>query len=235
MMARRGVMGLLAGAATLVLGGCGLFGGNSYRFRMTVEVETPQGLRTGSSVYEVEARGGRDLITGGKTSQAELRGEAVVVDLPGGQALFALLKTQNPLRPDLPDMSMKALDPSYRNDRKDSARRIASGDGIVSPVEIAVEDYPLLVTFRDIVDPASVEQVNPANLAATFGLGVRLSRIRIEVTNEQVTVGISGRFEWWEAYRRLHFDSSSRRFRDLTTENLASRMSIGLFSIGLDQ
>ena len=43
MMARRGVIGLLAGATTLVLTGCGLlFPSDRLRQKITVEVETPQ-------------------------------------------------------------------------------------------------------------------------------------------------------------------------------------------------
>jgi hypothetical protein len=51
MMARRGALGLLAGTVAALLSGCGsFFRSGSYRFRMTVEVETPEGVRTGSSV-----------------------------------------------------------------------------------------------------------------------------------------------------------------------------------------
>lgn len=56
MLARRGILGLVAAGAATLLVGCGAYGGNSYRFRMTVEVETPQGIVTGYSVYEVTAK-----------------------------------------------------------------------------------------------------------------------------------------------------------------------------------
>ena len=101
-MARRGVMGVLGGAVVAVLGGCRIFGGGSgYRFRMTVEVETPQGLKTDSSVYQVTAGYRPDLQPGGKAREWAARGEAVAVDLPGGKTLFALLKTTNLMRTDL--------------------------------------------------------------------------------------------------------------------------------------
>ena len=49
MMARRGVIGLLAGGIAAFLGGCGILGSkSSYRFKMTVEVDTPEGVRSGS-------------------------------------------------------------------------------------------------------------------------------------------------------------------------------------------
>ena len=54
MMARRGVIGLLGGAVIDGLAGCDVIAPPraSLRYRMTVEVETPQGLRSGSSVIE---------------------------------------------------------------------------------------------------------------------------------------------------------------------------------------
>ncbi len=45
-MTRRGIMGLMASVATATLTGCGAPMSASYRFRMTVEVETPQGIKT---------------------------------------------------------------------------------------------------------------------------------------------------------------------------------------------
>src|SRR5687768_13830128 len=194
MMARRALMGLLAGGVAALLGGCGLLGGNSYRFRMTVEVETPEGLRTGSSVYEVEAFATSELITGGGSSDSTLRGEAVAVDLPGRRTLFALLKTVNTAgHDDLAFMSMRAFDPAFDYNRVESARRIRSGDGIRSPAEVPRSDWPLLVTFGDVGNPQSVERVAPNNLAASFGPGVRLKRITLEVTDDPVSKDIEAR------------------------------------------
>ena len=103
MMARRGVMGVLAGAAAAVLGGCG-GSSASYRFRMTVEVETPQGLKTGSSVMEVRLT--RGMAIGDSSGVgSSVRGEAVVVDLPDGP-LFVLLQVPDagpPLQAIVPD------------------------------------------------------------------------------------------------------------------------------------
>lgn len=198
MMARRGVLGLLAGGVAALLSGCGLFGGNSYRFRMTVEVETPQGLKTGSSVYAVTGFTTSDLMTGGTSSDTEFKGEAAMVDLGNGRVLFALLRMANGTSSDdhLAIMSMKAMDPAYANNKKDSAQRIASGSGITSPAEVAPKDYPLLVTFGDMQDPTSVTRVDPTNLAASFGPGVRLKRIVVEVTDDDVMAGIEERLGW---------------------------------------
>ena len=196
MMARRGVMGVLGGAVVAVLGGCRIFGGGSgYRFRMTVEVETPQGLKTGSSVYQVTAGYRPDLQPGGKAREWAARGEAVAVDLPGGKTLFALLKT-DAIHGDLVGMSMKALDPAFKNDIPECAKRIAGGDGTRTQADVLPSDYPMLVTFRDINDPKSVTLVKANDLAASFGPGVQLKRIAVEVTDDAVTTGIEEKLGW---------------------------------------
>ena len=194
MMARRGVLGFLAAGTTAVLSGCGLFRKDKkYRFKMIVEVDTPQGVKRGSSVYEVEAFGIRDLVTRGSGSRAEVRGEAVAVDVAPGKTLFALLKTTNNMHPDLATMSMVALDPGFDYDRVKSTERIASGEGISSPAMVPADYYPMLVTFKDIGDPTSVERVEPTNLAGYFGEDVKLKSILLEVTDESVTTGIEER------------------------------------------
>jgi len=213
MMARRGVLGLLAGGAVALLSACNPFGGNGYRFRMTVEVETPEGLKTGSSVYEVRAEKDIKLSPDMGNAHTSIRGEAIAVDLPGGKTLFALLKTvAGAGRDDLPYMSMKTFDPAYNNKSVESAQRISSGNGIRSPADVAEGDYPMLVTFTDIDDPKSVQRVDPANLAASFGPGIRLKRITVEVTDDDVTTGIEKRLRWLEKLRGgyLHGGFSSR-------------------------
>jgi len=120
------MLGMLAGGAVALLSGCGLFGNPSYRFKMTVDVETPEGLKTGSSVYEVETTGSRDLVAGGKGSRFMFRGEAVAVDLPDGRTLFALLSTLAMSGLDvLPVSSMVAMDPNFDYDWMASTKRIA--------------------------------------------------------------------------------------------------------------
>ena len=77
-------------AATVTLAGCGLLQpSETYRYRVTVEVQTPQGLRSGSSVWDVKAREGRGIPD--TAIRSKVRGEAVLTELRGGP-LFALLR-----------------------------------------------------------------------------------------------------------------------------------------------
>jgi hypothetical protein len=176
----------LAGGAAFVLSGCGMFGGNSYKFKMTVEVETPQGVKSGSSVYQVRAANRMDI--GSETGKRELLvdGQALVIDMPDGRPIFVLMKTEDSLITDLAQMSMKTLDPAFQNDIVESAGRLGSWS--THSGEVARQYYPLMVRFGDLSDPKSVEKVDPAVI------GVK--RIMLETTSDDVTTGIEKRLGW---------------------------------------
>jgi hypothetical protein len=55
---------------------------------------------------------------------------------------------------------------------------------------------PMFVRFRDLHDPATVEQVDPTDVAAGFGAGVKLERLRIEITDAAVTKNIEKVLPW---------------------------------------
>ena len=59
-----------------------------------------------------------------------------------------------------------------------------------------IGNYPYFVRFKDIKDPKSVEQVDPDNLAKSFGTGVKLKSLTVQMTDEPVTVGIEKRLGW---------------------------------------
>jgi hypothetical protein len=209
-MTRRGLIGLLAASATVLLSGCGKLLGlprASLRYRMTLEVETPEGIKTGSSVLE------STLISGPNTGaasglQSTLKGEAVAVDLGDGQTLFALLSSpsersasdyQDQLFNNALNAGAVSVPPMPRRyDSSDWAemRKVASEIKPVLTLPPAL--YPMLVRFKDIKDPKSVEQVDPGALAASFGAGVRLKRITVAVTEDAVTSGIERRLAWLE-------------------------------------
>ena len=188
-MARLFVAGL-----AVALWGCGS-SSNTQRTKITVEVETPSGMRSGYSVVEdVMTPAGALSISDNKYSST-FRGEAVAVDLPSGRTLFALLHNGHSF--DMPNLIGRAL---YPEGRKEGEPALEPGH---PPREMRAQirgltepGLPLLVTFGDINDPKSVVRVDPDNLAATFGAGVRLRRITVAVTNEPVTVRIEEQLGW---------------------------------------
>ncbi len=173
---------------------------HTYRFMMTVEVQTPEGVHSGSSIYEISARNEPKLLPDMRSRSTSVRGEAAAVDLPDGRTVFALLKTSAHWG-GMEGLSMNSLHPDFPGagyDMVDVAKELAEGKHS-GPVNVDPDDYPMLVTFSDLNDPTSVELVDPNDLASKFGDGVTLRRIIVQITDDPVTKGIEGRLDWLEA------------------------------------
>lgn len=206
-------MGVFGSAVALILSGCGLASSGSYRVRTTVEVETPQGVRSGSSVMKVYAHRTFALTSEEKAGSAGLTGEAVVVDLPGGP-LFVTLKV-----PDgsdgLGQAITFALAPGGRTGHVDDyiakVRRLGGWLAGTVRAELPREDWPLMVKFRDLNDPRSVEPVSPEVA------GVK--RIVVETTEDDVTTGIKRIIPWIDHLDRYLSDPGNP-FTSTLPENL---------------
>lgn len=185
----------MASLMLALVAACGVQDYSEYRFRMTVEVDTPEGLRTGSSVYQVSAWNTGSMLPDASKRGWNVQGDAVAVDLPNGQMLFALLKT-SAIHGDLAGLSMTALDPSFNNDVVESAARLAQRKDVREFARVEPKEYPMLVRFRDIADPKTVELVEPDSLSAVFGDGYGLRRITIAITDDEVATGIKTRLAW---------------------------------------
>lgn len=199
---------LATGAAASLLCGCepGDFGSNRVyfepiRYRLTAEVETPEGLRTGSSV--IETTWDRGL------SGAAVKGEAVAVDLPNGQTLFILLRTASNADwaagvpgidpPDDPKRPMNADEHEAEAGRQvawiRANRNVHYLWGGNVPANRA-QYLPYMVRFDNLSDPSSIERVMPQNLPASFGQGYSLKSLSVQITKEPITRGIDRRLRW---------------------------------------
>ncbi|MGP0591289.1 hypothetical protein ACTRXD_01955 [Nitrospira sp. T9] len=154
--------------------------------KMTLEVDVDGQLHTGSSVVKVTVSDSDPLTKGlGFSSQFGARGEAAFVELPEGKFLFALLDGGPPdSGPQTNAINIFKDQLPRRGDE-----RFAIVEKSRFKKEIPRSLYPLLVTFTDIIDPTTVKVVDPDNLAETFGSGVSLKRITLEITDEPVTEG----------------------------------------------
>lgn len=161
----------------------------TYRYRLTVEVETPTGLKRGSSVIEVanwdNGKGFPGPEAGGFRSK--VRGEAVAVEVAPNQVLFALLNRAD-------GIAFAALPLMRPDDNVED--RIDALLGVMHATPLVQTEYPMLVYFRDIRKPDTVEAVDPNNLVKNFGSGVKLRRITIQLTEDSVTKGIDDRLRW---------------------------------------
>lgn len=185
-------LGILSLLCALLLGACGQ--STSLRYRVAVEVDTPEGLRTGSSVVEVRAIRS-PFWAPGKRTNFEIEGEAVAVRLPGDQILFAL--TGKPSNLDfakrLPfeafepvmDAQLEVYPLATNLDRRVEFLKTARLRTVLSD-----DNMPHLVRFKNPSDATTLEVVDPNNLPATFGPGHSLRQITIELTEDKVTEGV---------------------------------------------
>lgn len=171
---------------------------DAIRYRLTLEAEVDGRHVTGSSVVQVDYRYDyldflnidrpRDL----SPIRPMVSGESVVLDMGPRGVLFATLQSSN--GPDIRkalsvgDASAERIVPNAWGEppifhKKDLARLHQLSRRLTLPFE----KLPMLVRFRELADPRTVELVDPDNLAASFGSGVKLVGATIEITNDAIT------------------------------------------------
>ena len=205
MMARRGVLaGVAVLGGALVVGACRVFKKEAeVHYRVTVAVDDNGTVRSGSSVWSWTLKEAGVALA--SPYDGKFQGEAVAVDLPGGRTLFAILRGmdgQTGMAELMPERLFgdtgrvaRGEPRQFAPDRVADLRDVASRIGEVATLDCGEHpDWcPMLVTFADESDPTSVRKVEPGNLAAQFGPGVRLQSITVELTDDPVTTGIEER------------------------------------------
>lgn len=189
----------------------------TFRYKLTAEVQTPDGVKTGSSVVEVSYSHSGDW-GGGQHANLNLLGDAVDVDLGSGKNLFLLL-TNREAGPSRPRFSPSG-NPSFAGGPLDAFSlplkifelkwifgqepKLCSDYAVASasakPV-IPFENLPTLVTFTDIADPSSVKVVQPENFETDFGAGYRFINAKIEPTTDVSSHNIEQVLPWWNSYK----------------------------------
>ena len=171
-----------------------------HKYRLTVEVDTPEGRKSASGVMAVHPD--RSYSRGGHTKTV---GEAVFVDLGGGKNLVALLAHIDG-KLDLDGMNYVALRAYLADGKRVSFNEMSRMTGS-APVKGAL--IPVLVTFADPANPGTARDVPPDEAEAVLGKGYRLQGVTTEVVpngfwpldfggalGEPVTRGIQTKLPW---------------------------------------
>ena len=241
MITRRTIIGLLASTGALGLAGCGGGIDKTIRYRLKLDIETPEGLRSGASVIEVRFSESNGYLTPpeARGSRWSIKGEAVVVDLGSHGLLFGLLKGDPlakgsgipPAAPDAAYFFTKTFHAAMPGDV--NPQRFDEWAAHKGALDMQPIDRPMLVRFRDIADPKTVERVDPENLAASFGPGVKFSHATIEIVDDAVTTGIEKRLGWLGEYPEPSLAPVSDPFRDPAHPPFAATVHHGDFRRGL--
>jgi hypothetical protein len=227
----------------LALTGCGRV--ENYRYKLTLAVDTPAGVKRGASVHQVSFW---SVSIPERGIMQKLRGEALYLDLgPGARPLIVLLTNQ--LRPGRAKTQsefekvtrwtrdwgpgVKMLSELYGPQQSADGQSYSAAfmanvvriGRIRGPHKLAATDLPDLVTFADIGDPKSVIEVDPNDLQATLGPDISWREITLEMTDEPITTGIRTKLPWIPAYYDSMLDGAHYQNKN----TLANRLGTGEF------
>lgn len=206
----------------------------TYHYRLTLDVEMPDGsARSGSTVVADSTWRTPSWMIPPNYVQDSVTGEATVVDLGDGRLLVALL-TRRTRPTDVPGQGRRGWGEKspgsvllraygvrgrgWEGGRNELLSHLSRQRGAR---EIEPGDLPDLVTFEEASDPRSVKEVDPRDLAASFGPGVRLRRAAIEVTGDPVTEDAIERALPWLRGMRTNLTGATVTF----VETLANRLT----------
>lgn len=145
----------------LILQGC--WSDYSWNQKITIVVDTPDGIKTSSAITRVERESNffiHYFFKDGSPPKYIYKqfGEAAFVELGDGKYLFALLPYSS--------RSGRLARSLYRS----NLNWYTSMDDLVDlpPKTLSIEQYPMLVAFADINDPGSIQQVDIDDLDNSF-------------------------------------------------------------------
>jgi hypothetical protein len=171
------------------------------RYRLTLDVDVDGVTRTGSGVVEVAYQGMSGWLSEigqGAHFGGEMRGYAITVDL-GERGLLFVVDSRPFLEdpathllalPKLASLNMLpfvayGLSQSYDPSSGLAAvRKLQTKKGSVN---VPPDGLPMVVRFLNVDDGSTIEELDPRDLSAAYGPGVRLARARFEFTTDQVS------------------------------------------------
>jgi hypothetical protein len=213
------------------------------RYRLALEALVDGAPKTGSGVIEVtyskqsELAGQHELVV-------DFRGEAVMLDLGSRGTLFALLKGDTDSRSGPEWIVLRAFNFPGGSLPRPVEEGVKQVQRLSGKRELPLTSLPLLVRFRDLNDPKSVERVDPLDFGKSFGAGARLVRATLEIvpagiwplnsfgiTGESITNGIAKKLSWLPQYYDIKFDG--QRYETASSAlRLANSLASGAFSTG---
>ncbi len=207
---------VLAPVAVLWALGWGYFQINyptcTFRYKLTAEVKTPEGVKSGSSVVEVSYAHTGDW-GGGNSRDTHVNGDAVYVDLGSGKNLFITLRSWASGRyneredrnyseiekgsSDIAGLPIKLWDIFWRFGSELQLCKDLNAHKLGMPYEVPFKLLPTLVTFDDVQTAETMRVVQPDTLEKDIGQGYCLVSVQLLSTTEPITHNIENIFSWW--------------------------------------
>jgi hypothetical protein len=171
------------------------------RYRLSLDVERDGKVQTSAGVIEISYPILPDLSVEGGMFHGQMHGNAITIEL-GDQGLAFVVNllslapkpgagSSGPLRPTetcfLWQLPLAAFGLPIDGEPSTMEKLLRQLQREKRSVDVPIGRLPMFVHFADINDPRSIEEIDPGDLEATFGPGVRLLRARVELTNDPIT------------------------------------------------
>lgn len=143
-----------------------------HKYRLTVEVETPQGVKSASAIMSVHPD--RGYTKGGAT---QTKGDAIFVDLGGGRNLVSLMAHLDE-KIDLTEINYVAVRAFNAAGQRAVFKQM---ERLTGTVPVTSKVIPILATFADASDPSTMRVVAPENSEAALGPGFRLKGLSVAI------------------------------------------------------
>lgn len=206
-------------------------GSFNYKLTLVVDDNGKQIIASGVREVTIAVRPGIILVNG---NYITLKGEAVAIDLGEKGVLFSLLGGSGGT--DAQTMFLQEFMYSGSASKKgiEFYKKLQQTG---AKKELAFDKLPMLVRFKDINDPKTVEKIDPNDLEKTFGKGVKLVSATLEMTDEGVTNGVEKWLPWIREYysRRLDGDrygsgdAKNRLANDLASGDFSANMGLSKY------
>jgi hypothetical protein len=163
----------------------------TWRYKMTVEVETPEGIKTGSAIHEISNSSSsvKILALPESGNPAKFRGEAVVIDMGKDKPpLFAALSSNperifyNTFPPPKGGATTLGGIKYYKNLKVGEKRTIDS------------KDYPQFISFKSRNDPKTIRTFGASELEGIYGEKYAIKNIHIEISNAPISFGLIDKY-----------------------------------------
>ena len=186
MTRRQGLRGLLTALAAVPIGGCGLLSdGDTLTFRFDLEVDTPESIKTASSVMQAVMKGGLPVYRAIDPGTYTVRGQAPFAEIAPGRFIFVPLGHPSSteqmllvLQGFLTEWAGPGPQANWRDAFPRARRELPSA-------EIPFDRLPMMVTFGSVRTPSTVKRVMPGEFGLVFGEGVRLRRSVVSVVSSR--------------------------------------------------
>lgn len=166
--------------AILFLGSCDYVFPHTWRYRITVDIETPEGIKTGMAVREVRAQQNiaQWLNPDVKSITNKVIGEAVVINLEKRGVVFALIKWD----------SYEEFYKAFPNKYETWTERIQYYDALESGTKSQLHHKrPQLIYFSNINDPTTLKSLSYGTLSSEIGENVKIKNVSVEITEDQIS------------------------------------------------